>query len=454
MNVLSVPFLGLVVFSFALIWLAGVRNKKWTVLLVNLAFIVLLKPSRMDLTYLVFLYLVVLGMSVLITKNRKWLPVGILIPVSGLCFFKYAGYLSSWNRAMPLGISFFTFKAVSYLVDLAKGRAERRDPVLLLDYLYFFPTYQAGPINRAEPFFKELEAPAEFDYADQKNGCVQAAAGIFEKMVIADFLANMCTRLLNPELTGMYTVAGMILYTFQIYTDFDAYSNVAIGVARMLGIHLERNFHTPYLAQNLREFWRRWHISLSSWLRDYIYIPLGGSRKGKVRKWLNTMAIFLVSGLWHGSTMMFVLWGVGHGLVSVIEDMIRNGRRDTENPVLRIVGMAVNFVIVLCLWVFFRSASMNEAMVTFAHMGQVLKQPVISWAEAGLTRNEWRWLVVVLAMTVGTDLCRYRRDMIAWLSGQKTWVRWGIYVVMMLIAIVFGVYGPGYDPQNFIYVTF
>ena len=454
MNVLSVPFLGLVVVAFALIWLAGVRNKKWTVVLVNLLFIVLLKPSKLDAAYLVFLYLTVFVSAKMAEKNPRLIYAGVVIPVAGLCFFKYAGYFSAWNRAMPLGVSFFTFKAISYLVDLAKGKTTEKDPVLLFDYLYFFPTYQAGPINRAEPFFHQMEQPAVFDYTDQKNGCVQAAAGIFEKMVITDFLANMCTRYLNPELTGMYTVFGMILYTFQIYTDFDAYSNVAIGVARMLGIHLERNFHTPYLAQNLREFWRRWHISLSSWLRDYIYIPLGGSRKGKVRKWFNTMAIFLVSGLRHGSTMMFVLWGLGHGLVSVIEDMIRGGRRDTENPVLRVLGMVVNFVIVLCLWVFFRSASMSEALQIFDHMGEVVKQPGMHWYDAGLTLNEWRWLVILLVMTVGSDLCRYRTDMVAWLSTRKTWMRWGIYIVMMLIAIVFGVYGPGYDPQNFIYVTF
>ena len=454
MNVLSVPFIGITVFSFVLVWLAGVGNRKWTVMLCSILFISLLKPSKLDLAYLCFMYVFVLIMGRLISGNGKLVWLGAAVPAAGLCFFKYAGYFSAWNRAMPLGLSFFTFKAISYLADVYREKAKPADPVLLFDYLYFFPTYQAGPINRAEPFFRQMEAPAEFSYADQKHGCVQAAAGIFEKIVIADFLANMCSRFLNPELTGMYTVFGMILYTFQIYVDFDAYSNVAVGVARMLGIHLDRNFHTPYMAQNIRDFWRRWHISLSSWLRDYIYIPLGGSRKGTIRKWLNTLAIFLVSGLWHGSTLMFVFWGLGHGLVSVIEDMIRHGRKDTDNPFLRAAGILVNFVIVMLLWVFFRSASMTEALQVFRHMAVAMRQPALHWYDAGLTLNEWRWLWILLAMTVGSDIMRNRLDMTDWLGSRKAWVRWGIYFAMMVIAIVFGIYGPGYDPQNFIYITF
>jgi len=461
MSILSFEFLGLVGLSSILLWLfCHEKIRPYALMLCNIAFLYLLKPAPLHLYYLggLVLYTWLLG-YLLNKKPSKWLmAAAAAVPAIGLCYFKYSGYFTGTNLLMPLGLSFYTFKAISYLADVFAGKSDCADPVLIFDYICFFPAFSAGPIHRAQPFFEQLKEPFSFDYADQKNGCIQAGFGLFEKLVIADALSGYVSAFLSPELSGWYTIFGVILYSFQIYADFDAYSNTAIGAARMMGFHLDRNFHTPYLASSLREFWRRWHISLSSWLRDYIYIPLGGSRKGLIRKWLNTLVIFLVSGLWHGSTLMFVIWGLLHGIISVIEDMIRI-KVFKDNDFLRgvffIPGILLNFLIVSVLWIFFRSASYAEA-VTVIRSCLTLNSSLLAFncTLAGITNTELIWIFIMLGIIIVTDILRNKWDMMNLLSRSPFIVRWAIYTAVMVIAVIFGVYGPGYNPQDFIYVTF
>ena len=457
MSVLSLTFLAFVGVSSILSFVTPKNIKKYLVFLLNIVFIFLLKPSKVDMLYMVLLlgYTYFIG---LVVQKRKLGIVTLVLPlVLGLCFFKYGSNFTSWNRAMPLGISFFTFKAISYIVDSSKGKVSNNNIVDVMDYIYFFPTFLAGPINRSSSFFEEINNPRDFEYLDRKNGCIQAGLGLFEKLVIADYLSYLVGIFLDAQYSGWVTVLGMIVYTFQIYVDFDAYSNIAIGVARMLGFHLERNFYTPYLSSTLKEFWRRWHISLSSWLKDYIYIPLGGNRKGKLRQYLNTLVVFLVSGIWHGSTMMFVYWGLGHGLISVIEDIILKPIK-LKKPlsyISKCFGIIINFILVMCMWVFFRSSSMAEVVMTFKNMLASFGTNIfIDYGSLGLTINEWNWMFVLLVIVIVSDVLRYKYDMVDKLSKQHIVVRWSFYVLLMLVAIVFGVYGPGYNPQDFIYVTF
>lgn len=462
MSILSFEFLGLAAISSILSWLFYKHTRPFLVALANIAFLFFLRANVMDIAYAVGLFLFTWLFAYLIQKqhSKVLLIIGIIVPVVGLCFFKYQHYVFHFEHLlMPLGLSFYTFKALSYIIDVFKGDVKAKNPLLVFDYILYFPSFLAGPIHRSGPFFEELENPFYFDYKDQKNGCVQAAFGLFQKLVIGDYFSSLVKILLEPgAFDGWYVVLGVVLYAFYIYVDFDSYSNVAIGIARMMGFHLDRNFHTPYLAVSIRDFWNRWHRSLSGWLRDYIYIPLGGSRHGFFRKCLNVLIIFIISGLWHGSTMMFLVWGIGHGLLNILEDIIRKAFGGVKSwmAFLSPLAILINFIFVSLLWVFFRSSSMNEAFsilqaMTHISLGSFLK---VSYETIGITLNEWIWMWGLLGLVILTDICRYYRDMIAWLSRRFILFRWLIYIIVGIIAIIFGVYGPGYNPEEFIYVTF
>lgn len=462
MSILSLTFLGLSAISSIFIWLFPNHTRRYTVLICNIAFLYLLRANLMDILYvcILALYTWISGEVLYRIKQKKFVLLFVLVPVVGLCYFKYAGYLFPNRRIlMPLGLSFYTFKAISYLADISKNTIGSKGIVSVFDYIVFFPSFMAGPIHRSKPFFEELEAKFTFQYKDQKNGFIQACLGLFQKFVFADQL-NYYVGLIfnNPELSGWYIILGILLYSFQIYVDFDSYSNVAIGIARMMGFHLERNFHSPYLGVSLRDFWRRWHISLSSWLRDYIYIPLGGSKKGRILKYINTLIIFLVSGIWHGSTLMFVIWGLGHGIVMVLEDILRSitGGARSWMKWFSPIGIIINFIIVSILWVFFRSSSMEEAL-TILRVIPTLKISEIGSIDynlIGMSLNEWYWMWIIIGITIVFDILRYFFNMIDVLAKQFIVFRWIFYAALIILAIIFGMYGPGYHPSDFIYVTF
>ena len=458
MSILSLQYLLFAGQAGIFTWLFPNKTRKYTVFIINLFFLYLIRANLRDVIYVVVLTLWVFAAGWVLKRaeyDRKILMVAVILPVLELCLFKYAGNFGAENILLPLGISFYTFKGLSYLFDICRKKTEPRDIITVFDYMVFFPFFMAGPINRAEPFFEQLEKPWVFEYRDQKNGFVQAMLGVFEKLVIADQLSAMVKVFLNPELSGWYTVFGVILYTFQIYVDFDAYSNVAIGIARLMGFHIDRNFHSPYLSSSVSEFWRRWHISLSSWLKDYVYIPLGGSRKGEVRTMINILIVFLISGMWHGSTSLFLVWGLGHAVFNILENQIVKVFR--EKPwvkYLKPLLIVINFMIVGFLWIFFRSETMAEAMDIIHRMGMIKGLPSISCEIAGITMNELTWSFVLILMIIITDVLRYFKDMIQFLSERFIVTRWVFYTILIIIAIIFGVYGPGYHPEDFIYVTF
>ncbi len=220
-------------------------------------------------------------------RNKLLVILSSLIYAFVLFGFKLLN-LKETSIIIPLGLSFYTFKIISYICDIyyKKIKAER-NIIYYLDYVMFFPCITAGPINRADYFIKELRSKHDFEYTDISTGFLQLAYGLFEKLVFCDFIGCVVTRCLGDEILGTGVLLGIVLYSFQIYLDFDSYSNIAIGTARMLGFKLDKNFNVPYLSTSIKDFWNRWHISLSTWLRDYIYFPLGGGKKGDLRKYLN-----------------------------------------------------------------------------------------------------------------------------------------------------------------------
>lgn len=329
-------------------------------------------------------------------RRRLHLTANIVLNMGVLCVFKYYDFfaesfcalaealgLGAFSPLMlrvvlPVGISFYTFQAVSYTVDVFRGhiRAEQ-SPVAFAAFLSFFPQLVAGPIERATNLLPQMRGGRSFDYAKAVDGMRQILWGLFKKVVIADGCAEGVNAVFAAPTNydGTTLLMGAVLFSFQIYGDFSGYSDMAIGSARLFGIELTQNFRTPYFAENIRDFWRRWHISLMTWLRDYVYIPLGGSRRGRRRKVLNTFIVFGLSGLWHGANWTFVLWGLYHGVLMALSNL------KAPSNWGRWEG-TVTFLLVTLGWILFRSASISEAWLYISHMFTHLRPTLPAYGKA------------------------------------------------------------------------
>lgn len=312
-------------------------------------------------------------------QKKVWMAGCIILLVAILMLFKYFGFFADvigkmlgatsfvFNLVMPLGISYYTFKIISYLVDIYKGKidAEKHFGYYAL-YVSFFPQILCGPIERADHFIPQLKYGCKFEDKLAAEGLERIIIGLFKKLAIADRLALYVGTVFDAPTAypGLASIMAVAFYTIQIYCDFSGYSDMAIGMAQMLGIRTRENFNYPYFSRSIKEFWSRWHISLSSWLRDYIYIPLGGNRKGKMRKHLNTLAVFLVSGIWHGSSLSFVFWGALHGFWN----MISTPKKDDDPVWKQILQVLVTILGVAFTWIFFRAKDLATAFTMIKHM--------------------------------------------------------------------------------------
>ena len=318
------------------------------------------------------------------SQKKKWMTATILLLVVILMIFKYYGFFANavagllenmglgtnslvFQIAMPLGISYYTFKIISYLVDIYKEKieAEKHFGYYAL-YVSFFPQILCGPIERADHFIPQLKYGCKYEEKLAAEGLERIIIGLFKKLAIADRLALYVGTVFDAPTAypGLASIMAAFFYSVQIYCDFSGYSDMAIGMAQMLGIRTRENFNYPYYSRSIKEFWSRWHISLSSWLRDYIYIPLGGNRKGKLRKNLNTLAVFLVSGVWHGSSMSFVFWGGLHGLWN----MISTPKKEDTPAWKQILQVLTTFIGVTFTWIFFRAKDLATAVTMLKHM--------------------------------------------------------------------------------------
>lgn len=305
--------------------------------------------------------------------------ISITISLSILGYFKYANFfLWNWNAMvegnfqpldiiLPVGISFYTFQSISYVVDVYKGRLEpTRKWIDYLFFLSFFPALVAGPIVRADYFLPQLEKNESATRENIYGGLWLIMIGIVKKALIADYIAQYNDLIFNdPELyTGVQTLMGVLGYTMQIFCDFSGYSDMAIGLALIMGFKLGINFNYPYKSRNLQDFWRRWHISLSSWLRDYVYIPLGGNRKGVVTTYVNNFLTMLIGGLWHGAAWKFVFWGAMHGIGLAVHKACQPIlKKIPDNWFTIFISWAITFIYVSLLWVFFRAADFEQSIL-------------------------------------------------------------------------------------------
>lgn len=394
---------------------------------------------------------------------KKYLIVsGATLALLPLLIFKYynfindsvvsllgiGGGLPGLNWAIPLGISFFSFIAVGYLFDVYYQRikAEHNWWDYML-FVSFFPQIMSGPISKAKDLLPQIKAPRSFDYDRAVEGMKWLLWGMFLKVVLADNLGLYVDKSLPAYMyqSGTTSLFTAVLYSFQIYGDFAGYSFMAIGVGRLLGFDLVNNFRRPYLSTSVTDFWRRWHISLSTWLKDYVYIPMGGSRCSKMRCYWNIIVTFLVSGIWHGANWTFIVWGLFHGVCQVIEKMLGLQKCETNNALVRAVRILFTFALVTLAWVFFRMPTIEDGWGVISNM--------VTGGSLDLSYANQKWkLIMAVSMTIliSKELCEEYKPHLSLFNHRNCFVRWSSYIALILLIMLCGILDAG----QFIYVSF
>lgn len=404
--------------------------------------------------------------------KRLCLGVTVAANLSVLFWFKYFDFaLENLNRILqrfsietvepafdfllPVGISFYTFQALGYTVDVYRKEiyAEKNFLKYAL-FVSFFPQLVAGPIERSKNLLKQIHTPCSFDYYRMRKGLLIMLWGYFLKLVIADRAAVFVNAVYGNYTVygGIYLLAATFLFGVQIYCDFAGYSTIARGAALVMGFRLMENFEAPYFAKSAVDFWRRWHISLSGWFRDYLYIPLGGNRKGKGRKQLNIMLVFLLSGLWHGAAWNYVVWGGLNGLYQMIAPHKISKRLGTVS------GTLLTFFLINFSWLFFRADSLKDAAEIIKSIVTVRNFSVIASGEfftLGLNRYHFLFLLAAILLLWITDFLKYRNvDIVTWIEKRNMAVRYTVYMCLLCAVVLFGVYGVDYEASQFIYFQF
>ncbi len=390
------------------------------------------------------------------------LVLAVAIEIAAMFIFRSGKIMGA------LGISFYMLKSVGYLIDVYRGdeKAEK-NPLMLALFVSFFPQVVSGPIERAGNMMPQFAYPVTVDFDRLRDGFLQMLWGYFLKLVIADRLALFVNNVYEvPDVfPGTIVAIATVFYSFEIYCDFAGYSAIAIGAARIMGIDVMKNFDSPYMAGTVAEFWRRWHISLSSWLKDYVYIPLGGNRKGTIRKYLNILIVFAVSGIWHGSALTFLVWGLLHAVYQII-GFLTKPLRDKVVEVLKIDRQGLSHITVKTLftfglvnlaWIFFRANSIEQALVvikkSFEFTPWVFTD--MSLYAAGLSRPAFTLVTFGIALLIIADTLNYRDvEIREKIIKQAIWYRWLIMIGAILAILVFGIWGAGYDASSFIYQQF
>lgn len=381
MNFLSLYFL--ILYPALLLVYRRLRKKGRTVLLLleSALFYVLMEP-RFALLFFgeIVLTWVLAGRAAALRleggeqadkRRRLVTAIGVIVPLAVLAVFKYAGLFSDAFKGgiIPAGISFYTFQALSYVIDVSSGRTEHeKNPLYYALYLSFFPQLVAGPIERAGDLLPQLKTLDRTPSGNEKlEGLSLMVRGYFKKVVIADSIAALVDTVFSMEHPAGFTVLlGAILFSFQIYGDFSGYTDIARGSSLLLGIRLMENFRMPYLSTSVSSFYRRWHISLNRWFRDYVYTPLGGSRRGKARHLVNILLVFSLSGLWHGSGLHYLFWGLSSGLLICLEILTGTGKEQEMRMPVRTVRTILTFLLVSLCWIFFRAENTGRALTLFS----------------------------------------------------------------------------------------
>ena len=409
------------------------------------------------------------------TRRKIYLWVSILINIGLLGFFKYYNFFldnfisafrlfgialqaRSLQIILPVGISFYTFQTLSYTIDVFRRKLEpTRDLIAFAAFVSFFPQLVAGPIERASNLLPQFYERRHFDLAKATDGMRQILWGLFKKIVIADNCAEFANQIFNnsADMNGSTLALGALFFTFQIYGDFSGYSDIAIGTSRLFGFDLMRNFAFPYFSRDIAEFWRRWHISLSTWFRDYLYIPLGGSRGGRWMKVRNTFAIFLVSGFWHGANWTFLVWGGLNALYFLPLQLTNSNRTHLDTvakgkslPSFReLLQMLITFVLVMLAWIFFRANDLGHAI---QYLSTLFSSSFFSGPSFPEMKRAWSILLLVVFFLAVEWRGREHQYAIAYFHAyRRRGIRWTLYLLICLLIFLY----QG-SQQDFIYFQF
>ena len=427
--------------------------------------------------------------SLMIAKGNKrkfWLIVCAVSNLGILGIFKYFDFaLDNINKVLslvhvqaiepvfdivlPVGISFYTFQALSYTIDVYRGEIEpEKNFAKYALFVSFFPQLVAGPIERSGHLLKQIQNGTKFDYQNAKNGLLLMMWGLFEKIVIADRAAVIVNEIYEnyENYWGSLIVVATILFAIQIYCDFAGYSHIAVGAANVMGYDLMNNFEQPYFATSIKDFWRRWHISLSTWFRDYLYIPLGGNRCSKWKKYRNLLITFSVSGLWHGASWHFVIWGGLHGIYQVAGNMT-TAIREKIKGILRIktdcfsyclFQRILTFSLVVIAWFFFRMNNLGDGIGMLKKIFTDFNFPVLLYGklyQLGLDEKQFFWLILSILMLFVVDALHEKGISIRKrLEKQNLVFRWMCYLSVVFFLLISVIQDYGSSAANFIYFQF
>lgn len=426
-----------------------------------------------DLRFLPFLFYIIIVSYIAgrFCKNKTLFILFLIVDIAPLIAIKYCPLILHTHWIFPLGISFFTFQSISYIVDTyTKKIPSEKNFLNVALFISFFPIISSGPIQRAGNLIPQFQNVRNFDYNNATDGMKLFAWGMFKKLCIADRIAvyvNYVYGNINDRY-GLAILLATLLYSFQIYCDFSGYSDMAIGIARYLGFDVGKNFDHPYLSKSVGEFWRRWHISLSSWLRDYVYIPLGGNRVALPRIYLNLLITFLVSGIWHGSTWNFVIWGLLHGIFQCIGKATKSLWDTIKIP--SFIRIFITFCLVTFAWIFFRAENLHEAGIVISKIMQVpqdISQFFVMKGELGMKEalrvlfalNDENFggfsgmalLCLLMCAFLFCELITQKKDGLIFIKQKTGIIRWSIYIILIMSLICFGNFGLS---SNFIYNNF
>ncbi|MBD3170335.1 MAG: MBOAT family protein [candidate division Zixibacteria bacterium] len=417
-----------------------------------------------------------MGKRVKRESRRKFLILSLFTNLGLLFSFKYFNFFNDSMRdlfnqfnifynipafdvLLPVGISFYTFQTLSYTIDVYRGvKKPERHPGIFAVYVAFFPQLVAGPIERSVRLMPQFYEQKSFDYQRVTDGLKIMVWGFIKKLVIADHLAMYVNQIYNNpgNYTGMPLLLATYFFAFQIYCDFSGYSDIAIGSAKVMGYDLMQNFRRPYFSRSISEFWKRWHISLSSWFRDYLYIPLGGNRVAKWRWYYNLLVVFIVSGFWHGANWTFLFWGALHGsylVLSIITAKIRYRIVSflglVNTPILhKVIKVVITFHLALFAWVFFRANSISDA---FLILGSMFRGGA-NWFKPGPKIDGFDINLAIISILVmeAIQLYQERASVLEFINSKPVLIRWAIYYVAVMVILLFGTF----EEVEFIYFQF
>ncbi|MCR5609005.1 MAG: hypothetical protein K6G26_08080 [Lachnospiraceae bacterium] len=370
---------------------------------------------------------------------------------------------------VPLGISFYTISIIAYLTDIYKGIVTPTYNILKYTlYVSFFPHIVQGPIPRYNDLSKDLYEGHAFHEDTFSKGLHLIIWGFFLKLVIADKVAVVVNTIFDnyQAYVGFYVLIGALLYSLQLYADFYACTTLARGIALLFGIKLKDNFRQPYFATSIKDFWQRWHLTLTSFLRDYIYIPLGGNRHGKKRKYLNILIVFAVSGIWHGAGLNYMIWGLVHGIYQIVGELtdkkrtkfLDSIRLTKDRPKTIILKRIITFLLITITWIPFRAQNMEVACIMISNMFTKFNPWILFNNRIFSLGLSWKELMVLLVATIILYLISHAHEKGKHISNiilsKNIFIRWSIYILAIISIMIFGTYGFGFNPQDFIYGGF